>query len=97
MDGLLSHGYGVVVVDCKGSGLGETARGFAIIWLEEVLWTARTTTTTTTSVASTCSFTSESLTPVHHVQDERSGAHDVPRRAVRRTAAVQAAGRCVGS
>ncbi len=29
MDGLLSHGYGVVVVDCKGSGLGETARVLA--------------------------------------------------------------------
>src|ERR1019366_5784823 len=29
MDGLLSHGYGVVVIDCKGSGLGDTARALA--------------------------------------------------------------------
>jgi energy-coupling factor transporter ATP-binding protein EcfA2 len=29
MDGLLSHGYGVAVIDCKGSGLGDTARVLA--------------------------------------------------------------------
>jgi hypothetical protein len=29
MDGLLSHGYGVAVIDCKRSGLGDTARALA--------------------------------------------------------------------